>query len=46
MANWGQITTSIEDIKLKLQQRPLSFAMNASSLDFRYYSEGIFDGKL
>lgn len=44
VAMWGQITESVEAIQEKLLERPLSFAMNASTMDFRLYSEGIFDG--
>ena len=31
IATWGQITTSINDAKLKLQEQPMTVAMDASS---------------
>ena len=45
---WGQIPTGtdLSQVKEKLQQQPLAIAMYASDLDFRFYSEGIYEGKL
>ena len=41
---WTQIKTSVEDIQDMLETRPLSVAMDAGSLEFMLYSEGVLDG--
>ena len=42
--SWAFISTSVEDAKAKLMERPLSFAMNATTKDFMLYSNGVFTG--
>lgn len=41
VTSWGQITTSIEDVKAKLDVQPLTVALDASSTAFQWYSSGV-----
>jgi len=43
IGSWGQITENIDRVKLKLQEQPLTVAMDASSAAWRYYNSGIID---
>jgi len=38
---WGQVTQSVDAIKAKLEEQPLSVALDASSAAFQLYSSGV-----
>merc|ERR1719181_1638477 len=40
-SGWGQITTSVDDIKAKLAEQPLSVALDAGSAAFQWYKSGV-----
>ena len=40
-SSWGQITTSVDDIKAKLAEQPLSVALDAGSAAFQWYKSGV-----
>lgn len=43
LAYWGQVGSSIEDAKRKLQEQPLTVALDARSPAFRFYKSGVID---
>jgi hypothetical protein len=41
VANYGRITTSMDDVKAKLMTQPLSVALDAGSSIFQLYKSGV-----
>ena len=40
-SGWGQVTQSVDQIKSKLEEQPLSVALDASSAAFQLYKSGV-----